>query len=109
MPLFSWKSDLGDIFFEPAAGQIVTLLIINLEDRKMRRIIGIIIILFLVASLTSCIAVGSGGEKIQNHPTIGQQLIDLQKAKDEGAITAEEYEELKDKIKKSPQISAKEK
>lgn len=57
----------------------------------MRRIIRIIIILFLVTSLTSCIAVGSGGEKIQNHPTIGQQLIDLQKAKDEGAITAKEY------------------
>jgi hypothetical protein len=81
----------------------------NLEDRKMRRIIGIIVILFLVTSLTSCIAVGSGGEKIHKHPTLGQQLIDLQKAKDEGAITAKEYEELKDKVKKSPLISAKEK
>ena len=75
----------------------------------MRRTIGIIVILLLVASLTSCIAVGSGGEKITHQPTLGQQLIDLQKAKDQGVITAKEYEELKDKIKKSPLVSAKEK
>ena len=51
----------------------------------MRRIIGIMVILALMTSFTSCIAVGSGGEKVHNHPTVGQQLIDLQKARDEGA------------------------
>ena len=75
----------------------------------MKRAIGIIVILLLMMSLTSCIAVGSGGEKITHEPTLGQQIIDLQKAKDQGAITAKEYEELKDKIKKSPLISAREK
>ena len=75
----------------------------------MNRTIGTIIILLLMMSLTSCIAVGSGGEKITHEPTLGQQMIDLQKAKDQGAITAKEYEELKDKVKKSPLISAREK
>ena len=75
----------------------------------MKRAIGIIVILLLMMSLTSCIAVGSGGEKITHEPTLGQRIIDLQKAKDQGAITAKEYEELKDKIKKSPLISAREK
>jgi len=79
------------------------------EDRKMRKIIGIILIMLLLTSLASCIAVGSGGEKINNQPTLGQQLIDLQQAKDEGAITQQEYDELKDKLKKSPLVSAKEK
>jgi len=74
----------------------------------MRKLIGIILIILLMTSLTSCIAVGKSGEEINHQPTLGQQLIDLQKAKDEGAITAKEYEELKDKLKKSPLISAKE-
>jgi hypothetical protein len=84
-------------------------LLLELEEEKMRKIIGILLVAILLASMTSCIAVGSGGEKINNQPTIGQQLIDLQKAKDEGAITQEEYEELKDKLKKSPPASPKEK
>jgi hypothetical protein len=75
----------------------------------MRKIIGIILIMLLITSLASCIAVGSGGEKINNQPTLGQQLIDLQKAKNEGAISQEEYGELKDKLKKSSLVSAKEK
>jgi hypothetical protein len=79
------------------------------EDRKMRKIIGVILVMLLITSLASCIAVGTGGEKINNHPSLGQQLIDLQKAKDEGAITTKEYEELKDKLKNSPLVSAKEK
>jgi hypothetical protein len=79
------------------------------EGRKVKRAIGIIVILLLMTSLTSCIAVGSGGEKMTHQPTIGQQLIDLQKARDEGAITAKEYEELKDKIKKLTLVSAGEK
>lgn len=74
----------------------------------MRKIIGIILIMLLLTTLASCIAVGSGGEKINNQPTLGQQLIDLQQAKDEGAITQQEYDELKDRLKKSPLVSAKE-
>jgi hypothetical protein len=57
----------------------------------MKKIIRMILILVLMATLSSCIAVGSGGKKVHNHPTIGQQLIDLQKAKNDGAITQQEY------------------
>lgn len=74
----------------------------------MKKMIGMILVMVLMATLSSCIAVGSGGEKVHNHPTIGQQLIDLQKAKDDGAITQQEYEELKDKLKNSPMQSARE-
>jgi hypothetical protein len=51
--------------------------------------------------MVSCIAVGSGGKKVDNQTTLGQQLIDLKKARDEGAISAQEYEELREKLKKS--------
>ena len=72
----------------------------------MKKTIGIILIMMLLATLSSCNAIGSGGEKVHNHPTVGQQLIDLQKARDDGAITQQEYEELKEKLKNSPVISA---
>ena len=72
----------------------------------MKKFIAIVLIMILPATLSSCIAIGSGGGKAHNHPTVGQQLIDLQKARDDGAITQQEYEELKDKLKNSGLISA---
>jgi len=72
----------------------------------MKKLIAIVLIMILPAALSSCIAIGAGGEKVHNHPTIGQQLIDLQKARDDGAITQQEYEELKDMLKNSPAITA---
>ena len=50
--------------------------------------------------LTGCIALQlGGGEKHEaNTPTLGQQLIDLQKAKDSGAITDAEYQTQKAKL-----------
>ena len=67
----------------------------------MKRIISTIVVLTLLTTMTSCIAVGSGGKKIENKTTLGQQLIDLQKARDEGAILAQEYAELREKVKKA--------
>ena len=67
----------------------------------MRRIICLLLVLTLLTTMTSCIAVGSGGKKVENKTTLGQQLIDLQKARDEGAISAQEYAELREKLKKS--------
>jgi hypothetical protein len=68
----------------------------------MKRIISILLILTLLTPLVSCIAVGSGGSKKADHQTtLGQELIDLQKARDEGAISQQEYEELREKLKKS--------
>jgi hypothetical protein len=42
-----------------------------------------------------------GAKKVENQPTLGQQLIDLKKAQDEGAISKQEYAELREKLKKS--------
>lgn len=67
----------------------------------MNKILSIVLVMVLATSLVSCIAVGSGGKKVENQPTLGQQLIDLQKARDEGAVSPQEYTELRKKLKKS--------
>lgn len=67
----------------------------------MKKIIGTIFVMILIATLVSCIAVGSGGKKIEQQPTLGQELLDLKKARDEGAISNQEYNEMKEKLKKS--------
>ena len=69
----------------------------------MRKFIGTIFVIILIATLVSCIAVGSGGKKIEQQPTLGQELMDLKKARDEGAISDQEYNEMKEKLKKSDQ------
>jgi hypothetical protein len=51
--------------------------------------------------LTGCLAIQLGGgstSKPQPSPTVGQQLTDLQHAKDSGAITDAEYQTQKAKI-----------
>jgi len=67
----------------------------------MRKIICVLLVLALLTTMVSCIAVGSGGKKVENQPTLGEQLIDLKKARDEGAISAQEYAELRNKLKKA--------
>jgi hypothetical protein len=59
-------------------------------------------LLFLV-SITTMFAgcaweVGSGPKQVTVKPTIGQQLIDLQKAKESGALTDSEYQLEKAKV-----------
>ena len=65
----------------------------------MKKVISVLIILTLITSMVSCMAIGTGGKKVNNNPTLGHELIDLKKAKDEGAISQQEYEELKKKLK----------
>ena len=52
--------------------------------------------------LTGCLELHLGGgaktEAQYQNPTVGQQLIDLQRAKDTGAISAEEYQAQKAKL-----------
>jgi len=52
--------------------------------------------------LTGCLDLQLGGgsksEAQYQNPTVGQQLIDLQRAKDTGAISAEEYQAQKAKL-----------
>lgn len=67
----------------------------------MKRIICLLLVLTVLTTMTSCLAIGSGGKKVENKTTLGQQLIDLQKARDEGAVSAQEYAELREKLKKS--------
>lgn len=67
----------------------------------MKKVGRIIIVMVLLTTVVSCLAIGTGGEKIDNKPTLGEELMDLQKARYEGAISQKEYEELKDKLKKN--------
>jgi hypothetical protein len=49
--------------------------------------------------LTGCVfAIGSGDKCKTQAPTVGQQLVDLQKAKDSGAINDAEFQAQKAKI-----------
>ena len=50
--------------------------------------------------LSGCIglSIGGGSKSQTSCPTLGQQLIDLQKAKDSGAITEPQYEAQKAKL-----------
>jgi hypothetical protein len=47
---------------------------------------------------TGCIGLQVGGGTSNHTPTVGQQLIDLQKAKDAGIITDAEYQAQKAKL-----------
>jgi len=67
----------------------------------MKKIIGTIFAMILVSTLVSCLAVGTGGKKIEQQPTLGQELLYLKKAKDEGAISDQEYNEMKEKLKRT--------
>ena len=75
----------------------------------MKKAFSVLLVIVLITSMVSCMAIGTGGKKINNSPTLGQELIDLRKANDAGAITQKEYDELKDQLKKSPLVSVKEK
>ena len=53
---------------------------------------------FLLFSVTAC---GGGGADVKSEistTTVGQQLIDLKKALDSGALTQQEYEKERKKI-----------
>jgi len=67
----------------------------------MKKTIRFLLVIALLITMVSCIAVGSGGKKVENQPTLGQQLIDLKNARDEGAVSNQEYADLREKLKKS--------
>ena len=66
----------------------------------MKKIMRIVLGLFLLAATLSGCAIGSGKTDVTK-PTLGQELIELKKAKDSGAISEQEYKELKEKLKQS--------
>jgi len=57
------------------------------------------IVLLAMLLFAGCVAsVGSGTKTVVNKPTLGQQLTDLQKAKDTGAITEAEFQTQKARL-----------
>jgi len=61
-------------------------------------ILSTVVALSFVVLLNGCIAIGSGPKTQQTNATLGQQLIDLQNAKNTGAITDAEYQVQKAKL-----------
>jgi hypothetical protein len=55
----------------------------------------------LVTGCVGGLQLGGGTKTEVRKPTVGQQLIDLQKAKDSGAITEPEYQAQKAKLLES--------
>ena len=60
----------------------------------------LIIVALLFSSCAMDMSSQNNNRTTEIHTTRGQELIDLKKALDKGAITQEEYEELKEKIMK---------
>ena len=54
----------------------------------------------LAGLLTGCVglSVGGGTKSETRKPTVGQQLVDLQNARNSGAITEEQYQQQKAKL-----------
>jgi len=59
-----------------------------------------IVLLGAIISITSagCLAIEGGDRTEARNPTVGRQLIDLKAARDNGAISQDEYERTKTKI-----------
>lgn len=66
----------------------------------MKKAVALFVLAVSFATLIGCIGIQGGSDSGKAEPTIGQQLIDLKKAKDEGAITHEEYKEFKERLKR---------
>lgn len=66
----------------------------------MKKLFAPLFVCCAVMLLTGCIGVqlGGGTTNRSQAPTIGQQLIDLQKAKDAGIITPAEFEAQKARL-----------
>ena len=71
----------------------------QMECRQMKRLLIATVALTLVLGLASC---GRGGKQTTTvtTTTTGQQLIDLQKALDDGAVTQKEYDRKRKEILK---------
>ena len=66
---------------------------------NIKAVIPLILAFSSVLILSGCLAIGNRGSlEGANAGTIGQRLLDLQKAKDAGIITQAEYQTQKDKV-----------
>jgi hypothetical protein len=66
----------------------------------MKKTLRPILCSLILTLLTGCLNLefGGGTKSEMQKPTVGQQMIDLQKAKDAGAISDAEYQAQKSKI-----------
>ena len=64
----------------------------------MKKMIFVTCILFLASCASSLIDVDKSSEVTNINTTVGEELIDLKKALDAGAISEEEYNSKKEKI-----------
>jgi hypothetical protein len=88
---------IGPVYgLKPHAGAYVKS---NERRLAMRKIVLIILLIVCLTIFTGCIGVKGSGEGHSGSPTLGQELIDLQKARNDGAISQDEYVELKEKLK----------
>ena len=61
--------------------------------------LGLLIAITVVTCLGGCAwSIGDTPKQVTSQPTVGQQLIDLQKARDSGALTDAEYQSQKAKV-----------
>ncbi|MRR33475.1 SHOCT domain-containing protein [bacterium] len=61
--------------------------------------LSVLVVALSVVGLSGCCGGGTHETKnITTTKTLGDQLVDLQKAKDSGAITEDQYNELKKKL-----------
>ena len=59
----------------------------------------LLVLISAMTLMTGCSwQVGGGHKSVTMEPTVGQQLIDLQRAKDSGAISDSEYQAQKAKL-----------
>ncbi len=68
----------------------------------MKKLIAITLAVLLISCvcLTGCLGGGAKTEISQSDQSLGQELIDLQKARESGAITEKEYNAAKKKLLK---------
>lgn len=59
---------------------------------------GLCAILILTAFFNAGCIIGFGDGRGSPSPTVGEELVDLQKARDSGAISGEEYDSQKKKL-----------
>ena len=67
-------------------------------DTKMKKQLVTVILTASVVALFTGFSIGGGSKTQTQTATTGQQLIDLQKAKETGAITEAEYQSQKAKV-----------
>lgn len=66
----------------------------------MRLIAGLLGVVIFVTAIGGCAMGNEGTVHYNRTTTTGQELIDLKKAKDQGAMTEQEYEEVKKDLMK---------